>query len=128
VVDRRGFLAGLGVALAAALPPTLVVQVLDATGDGDVSAAVTVPVALLVLAAMGLGGAVAARGSERRAVPTAAVAALAAMALVQVLGIVRRSAAGHDVAWASVPVLTVLGVAVAAGSALAQRRAGRTRP
>jgi hypothetical protein len=50
------------------------------------------------------------------------------MALVQVLGIVRRSAAGHDVAWASVPVLTVLGVAVAAGSALAQRRAGRTRP
>jgi hypothetical protein len=128
VVDRRGFLAGLGVALAAALPPTLLVQLLDATGDGDLSAAVTVPIGVLVITAMGLGGTVAARRSRDRPLATAAVAALVAMALVQSLGVVRRSVAGHDVAWASVPVLTALGVAAAVGSALVLRRAGRTRP
>jgi hypothetical protein len=98
VVDRRGFLAGLGVALAAALPPTLLAQLLDATDGRDLSAAVTVPIGLLVIAAMGLGGFVAARRSRVRAVATAALAALVGMAVVQALGIVRRGVAGHDVA------------------------------
>jgi hypothetical protein len=70
----------------------------------------------------------AARAPDRK-VLVAGGAALVATALVQGLGIVRRSVAGEDVAWATVPAVTLLSVAVATGSAaLLTRRAGRTRP
>ena len=128
MIDRRGLLVGVGVALAVALPPTLLAQVLDASADGDLSGAVTSSIAALVIVAMGLGGAAAAKRSGGRAVATAAVAGLVAMALVQTLGVVRRLVADEDVAWATVPVLTAVGVGAATGSALVGRRAGRTRP
>lgn len=126
---RGPLLAGIGVALAVALPPALVAQVIDASGDGDLSGAITYPVVTLVLAGMCLGGLTAAARASDRKVLVAAAAALVATALVQGLGIVRRSVAGEDVAWGTVPVVAMLSVGAAAGSAaLVTRRAGRTRP
>jgi hypothetical protein len=125
---RRALLTGIGVALAVAIPPTLVVQILDA-GYTDVSGAVTFPVAVLVVAGMALGGYTAASQAPDRQVPVAALAGLVATVMVQGLGILRRSAADDDVAWATVPAvaaLSVLAAAIAGG--LAGRRAASTRP
>lgn len=118
-------LRGAGVALAVAAPAALLAQVVDAATDG--AGALTYLLALVVLAGMVVGGASVGRRTARLA--PAALAGLGAMAVVQVLGVVRRLVAGEEVAWGSVPALTALGVALAvAGATLAARRAGRKRP
>jgi hypothetical protein len=129
VREHRGaLLTGIGVALAVAVQPTLVAQVLDSRYE-DLSATVTYPVAALVFVGMALGGLAAAGRAPDQKVLVAALAGLVATIVVQGLGILRRSAADNDVAWSSVPVVALVSVACASGAAaLAARRAGRTRP
>jgi TRAP-type C4-dicarboxylate transport system permease small subunit len=121
---------GAGVALAVALPAALVAQVLEALRDaGDDAGALTYALAIIVLAAMGLGGCAVGRQRSRHPAVLGAAAGLAAIAVVLALGIGRRLVAGDDVAWGTVPATVLLGMALAAvGSALTARQAGRTRP
>ena len=119
---------GIGVALAVAVPAALAAQVLDAATDDD-PGLLAYALALLVLAGAVLGGRAVARQAPDRPVLLGAAAGFVAIALVQVLGALRRSVAGHDVAWATVPLVTLVAVGLAAGAAaLTGRRPGRTRP
>jgi hypothetical protein len=131
---------GAAAGLAVALPAALVAQVADALSDDDVSAAITVPLVLLVLAGAAVAGSVAAdRAGDRVALgrgPAAigGAAGLVVIAVVQALGVARRLVADEDVAWGTIPVvaLVAVGVAAAAGVVAARRprlrRPGRTRP
>ena len=127
---RREVVArGVGLALAVAVPAALVAQIVDAVSD-DTPAVVTYPLALVVLLAMAVGGRDVGRTAPAADAPRlGAVTGLLAIAVVQALGIARRAVAGEDVAWATVPAVIVVAVALAAGAAtLAARRTGRTRP
>jgi hypothetical protein len=127
---RREIVArGVGLALAVAVPAALLAQIVDAVSD-EAPALVAYPLALVVLVGMAVGGREVGRDA---AVPVAprlgALTGLVAIALVQGLGIARRAAAGDDVAWATIPAVVFVAVALAAVAAtLAARRAGRTRP
>jgi O-antigen/teichoic acid export membrane protein len=129
-VRTRAVAAGVGAALAIALPAALVAQILDARRDEDAGTnPLTYGLAALVLVGIAVGGGV--TGRQRPNGPAAAGAAVGAVAvvIVLVLGIARRLVAGDDVAWATVPGTVVVAAALgAAASALAARAAGRTRP
>jgi hypothetical protein len=140
-VRRAGVVAvGAAAGLAVALPAALVAQVVDALSEDDVSAAVSVPLVLLVLAGAAVAGSVAAdRAGDRVALgrgpaATGGLAGLVVIVVVQALGVARRLVADEDVAWGTVPVVTVLAVAVAAAAGIVAarrprpRRPGRTRP
>jgi hypothetical protein len=121
---------GAGVALAIALPAALLAQVLEALRDeGDDAGVLTYGLAVVVLAAVGVGGCVVGRQRITHAAVLGAAAGLAAITVVLVLGIARRLVAGDDVAWDTVPATVLLAMALAAvGSALTARGTGRTRP
>ena len=126
----RAVAAGVGAALAIALPAALVAQILDARRDEDAGTSPLLYVlAALVLVGVGMGGGVAGRQRPTRPAAAGAVVGAVAVAIVLVLGIARRLVAGDDVAWATVPgTLAVAAALGAAASALAARAAGRTRP
>ena len=110
----RALLAGVGAALAVALPVTLVAQILTAVSDDDLPPVAVVVLALVVVASAGVGGSV--------------VGSLA-LAAIAVLGVVRRLAAGEEHGAATVLGAAVLGaLAGGAGWALGRARAARTRP
>lgn len=117
-------------ALAIALPAALLAQVLEALRDErDHAGALTYVLAIVVLAAMGLGGCAVGRQRVTNAPGLGAMAGLVAIVVVLSLGITRRLVAGEDVAWGTVPATAVLAAVLAAvGSALTARRTGRTRP
>ena len=120
---------GFGVALAIGLPAALVAQLLDELVDGELTSAVTVPLALLVLAGPVVGGWVVGRQRAPRALLLAAGAGALALALVSGLGVLRREVADKDPAPGLLPGAVVAGAALgAAGSALGSRSAARTRP
>ena len=126
----RAVAAGVGAALAIALPAALVAQILDARRDEDAGTSPLLYVlAALVLCGVAVGGAITGRQRPNRPAPAGAVVGAAAVAIVLVLGIARRLVAGDDVAWATVPGMLVFAAALgAAASALTARAAGRTRP
>jgi hypothetical protein len=118
-----------GVALAVALPAALVAQLLDALSDDDDLPLLAYPLVLVILGAMAVGGMAVGRRAQPGAAVNAAVGALAAIVVVEGLGVVRRLAADEDVAWGTVPVVVVLGVGLGVlGARLGARRPGRTRP
>jgi putative membrane protein (TIGR04086 family) len=119
---------GAGVALAVAMPAALVAQVIDAVTDDD-PGLLAYPLSLVVLAGVALGGRYVAQRTADGPIAHGALAGLLAIGLVQALGVLRRSAGGDDVAWATVPVVTLIAVALAAAAAaLTARQPGRTRP
>ncbi len=121
--------AGAGWAVAVALPAVLVAQIADAAGSGDGTSPLVYPCALVALAGMALGGWMAGRDRHAGATTTGALAGLAAIAALQLLGLARELAGGHPVAWATIPVVLAVGAGLGAGGAtLADRRPGRTRP
>jgi hypothetical protein len=131
VSDRPRVVAlGAGVALALALPAALLAEALEALrDDGDDAGAVTYVLAIVVLAAMALGGCAVGRQRTQPVVALGAAAGFVAISLVLALGIARQVVAGGDVAWGTVPATALLAVALAAtGSALTARQTGRTRP
>ena len=118
-----------GVALAVALPAALVAQLLDAVSDDDDLPLLAYLLVAVVLGAMVLGGMAVGRRAEDGASLNAALGTLAAIVLVEALGILRRVAADEDVAWGTVPVVVVLAVGLGVlGARLGARRPGRTRP
>jgi predicted permease len=125
----RSVALGIGTALAVALPAVLIVQVVDALSDSDDVPALAYPFAVLVFAGMAVGGWVVAPRAPRAPRWTGALVGAGAIAVVLAVGIARQIVAGDDVAWGSLPVLTVLAAGFGAtGAALAARRPGRTRP
>jgi predicted permease len=123
------FAVGAGGALAVSLPATLLAQIVDALRDDDLPAAVTVPLAVVVMAGAVLGGWLVGRRRPRGQALVAAGAGALALGLVTVLGVARREAVGSDTdAWA-VPAFMVWGALLASlGSAAGGRAAARTRP
>ena len=123
----RALLAGVGAALAVALPVTLVAQILTAVSDDDLPPVAVVVLALVVVASAGVGGSVVHR--RRAGWPVGAGAGSLALAAIAVLGVVRRLAAGEEHGAATVLGAAVLGaLAGGAGWALGRARAARTRP
>jgi putative membrane protein (TIGR04086 family) len=91
---------GVGVALAVAVPAVVVQNV--ATGSLRSLAF------LVSLAGFGLGGYVAGGRQPTRALTHGGVTGLVAGVTVLLVGIVRRTAAGEEVAWLSQPFLALL--------------------
>jgi hypothetical protein len=134
-VRRPGVVAvGVAAGLAVALPAALLAQVADAVTDGDVSTAVTAPLVLLVLAGAAAAGSVtgdraSVRGELGRGpVVLGGTAGFLVIGLVQAIGVTRRLVADEDVAWETVPVVLVVGVALAATAAVIAARRPRRRP
>ena len=121
---------GAGWALAVALPAALVAQIADATrAEGSGSSPLLYPCVVLVLVGVGLGGWMVDRATPRTDAGAGALAGLVAIAAVQLLGLVRSMAAGHSVAWASIPVVLAIGAGLGAlGTILGRFGPGRTRP
>jgi predicted permease len=125
---RQVVAAGVGLALAVAVPAALLAQVVDAVSDDD-PGLLAYPLALVVLAGMAAGGDLVGRRASQAPARLGAITGLVAIAVVQALGIARRAVAGDDIAWATVPAVTVVAVLLAAGAAARRaRQAGRTRP
>lgn len=122
-----------GAALAVALPAALLAQVLDVVADGDGLGTVAYLLTAVVFAGVAVGGWTAASGvgprSVRGAIARGVAAGVVAVLVVLAVGIARRLAAGHDVAWATVPGTVLLAAGIGGGAgALRVRWAGRTRP
>jgi len=123
----RAVALGAGAALALAFPAALVAQLVDVVADGDDPPAAVFALVPVILAATAFGGWVVGRRRPPHPILDGALAGLVAIVVVLGLGIARRSVAGEDVAWATVPAATVVAAVLAAiGSALALRT--RTRP
>ena len=116
-------------ALSVALPAALLAQVLEAVrDDGDGPGTLSYAMAVVVLAGMVLGGWAVGSRARHASLLLGAAAGLCAIAVVLTLGIARRSIAGDDVAWPTVPATASLAMALAAaGSVLGARQAARTR-
>ena len=125
---RQVVAGGVGLALAVAVPAALLAQVVDAGSDDD-PGLLAYPLALVVLVGMAAGGDLVGRRASQAPARLGAITGLVAIAVVQALGIARRAVAGDDIAWATVPAVTVVAVVLAAGAAARRaRQAGRTRP
>ena len=122
----RAVAAGTGVALGIAVPATLVAQIVDALSDDGIGDLPLVGLTALVVAGAAAGGWVVGRQQVEPRVTLAAGAGLAAITVVQSLGVARRLAAGDDVAWGIVPAVLLLGTAAAALSGLVARASPRT--
>lgn len=103
-IDRPAVGAGTVAAVAIALPAALLGEV--AVGD-DQAGNLVFPLVAAVLAGFAAGGWVAARRAPGRPLTTAGLAALAAFALIQGAGLVRRLATDEPV---SVPSIVLAGV------------------
>jgi hypothetical protein len=120
---------GVGAALAVALPAALIAQVLDALSDDGLPGALTAVLAVFVLLGRAAGGWVVSTRPARPSLLIAAVVGLVAVALVEALGVARRSVAGGDVAWGGVAAVVAFGVVLAVvGGALGRRTVGRSQP
>ncbi len=118
---------GVGVALAVAAPAAIAAQVRDVAASD--AGALDYVLSLVVLAGTAVGGWWIGRQVAGDAAAAGALVGLLAILPVQALGALRRSAGGHEVAWATIPVVTLLAVGLATGAAvLAARQPGRTRP
>ena len=118
----RSVAVGAAVALALALPATLVAQILDATSDDGIGDVPLLLLSAVVLAGSAVGGSVVARRDVEPRAPLAAATGLIAMTLVQVLGVARLIVSDEDVDWGVVPGVLLLGSAVAALAATVSRR------
>ena len=120
---------GSGAALAVALPAAVLAQVIDTASTTDDAPAAVYALVMVVLGGIALGGWVAGRRRPDRPAQVGALVGLAAIAVVQVLGVIRRIVAGDDVAWATIPLVLVVAMGLAAIAAfLGARPPGRTRP
>jgi hypothetical protein len=119
---------GVGAALAVALPAALVAQLADAVDDGEGTPGIAYPLFVVVLLGMAVGGWVIGRRTTEARLLLAGITGLAAIAVIQAIGAGRRAVAEEDIAWASMPVIALVAIALATGAAaLAGRQPGRTR-
>ena len=130
-MSPRARLVGIGAgwALAVALPAAVLAQLADtARADGTGSSPLLYPCLVVVLVGVGLGGWMVERTAPGTDLGVGALVGLAAITVVQLLGVLRSVAAGHAVAWASIPAVLAVGAGLGtAGTVLARHRPGRTR-
>jgi hypothetical protein len=120
---------GAGWALAIALPAALLAQVVTAASGSQRTSPVVYPCVVIALVGMAVGGWAAGRTRPDGAAALGALSGLAAIGVVQLLGVVREAAAGDHVAWATIPAVLVLGAGLGAlGAVTAPHLPGRTRP
>jgi putative membrane protein (TIGR04086 family) len=120
-LDLRAICTGMGIALAIAVPAALISQLFD-SGDST-NAGVVAVTFLAVLIGFGVGGYVAAQREPDAPLAHGAIAALAAFVLVQAIGVIRRSVAGDDIHWLTLPFNALLAAALGAlGGLFANRR------
>jgi len=105
--DVRAVLIGAMVALLIAVPPTVTAQVQSDRDALEGSNWVLLLFAVVLVAFM-IGGHVAARRGPANALLNGATAAIAAYAVVQGYGIVRRLADGDDVRWVGIVFAALL--------------------
>lgn len=120
VIDRPALLAGTLTALAVVVPATVLAEVVGAADkDTNLVFAFLVP----VLFGFGAGAYVAARRATAGPLTNGALAAVAAFALVQGVGLVRRLLAGEPISPASIAFAALLAYSCGlVGAAIASRR------
>jgi predicted permease len=128
-LNRRDVGLGALVAIVIALPCGLLAQSLaDGDDDGSGRSAAVPVLFVMVMAAFGLGGWVAARFQRDTPQMHGAVAALAAFVVIQGVGVARRVAAGDGVNVASIVFFGLLAATCGLlGGWLARRRHDRDR-
>lgn len=120
VLDRRALIAGTLTALAVIVPVTLLGELVGA-GDEDTNLVFAFLVPVLI--GFGAGAYVAARRAVAGPLTNGALAAVAAFALVQGLGLVRRLVAGEPISLASIAFAAVLAYSCGlVGAVIATRR------
>ena len=121
----RAVLIGAVVTLVLALPPAVIAQV-QADRDALEGANWVLALFAVVLVAFMAGGWVAARRGPASPLANGATAALAAYAVVQGYGIVRRLADGDDIRWLGIAFAALLAVSCGTvGAVLASLREHR---
>lgn len=121
---------GLGalVTLAVAVPAALVGQTLDESGIVDDDSMWVLPVFLVVLVAMVVGGYVAASRRPDAPLLNSAGAALVGYVIVQSVAIVRLVAQDEEILWAAIPFFALLTAAAGmTGGLIAEHRARKPR-
>jgi putative membrane protein (TIGR04086 family) len=126
---RDAVLLGAGVALAIAVPAALLAQIADTLADDRPTPGWVYLLVLVVMLGLTVGGVAAGRRAPDHAGAAGALAGLTAIVVVQVVGILRREVIDADVAWATIPFTTGLGVVFGyLGGAAGSHWPGRTRP
>ena len=127
-LDARAIGAGALVALAITVPVGIAARVLDARDVLDVDSSWVFAFLALIVVGLGLGGYIAARRQPAAPLANGAVAALVALVVVQLIGIVRQLADGEDVRWLAVVFAAVLaGACGVVGGLVASSGAHRRR-
>jgi len=122
----------LGAALAIAVPPMLVAQIVDLLVEDDLPALLTVALSILVFAGPVVGGLLVGRDAPRFARLQGALLGLLAIGAIAALGALRLRVADEDPPDLIVPALALWGgllgvIGAAAGRSLARRTPARTR-
>ncbi len=123
----------IAVALAIAVPPMLVAQIIDLLTEDDLPGLLTVALSLPVFAGPVVGGLLVGRDASRLPRLQGALLGLLAIGAIALLGALRLRMADEDPPDLIVPVLALWGgllglVGATAGHALARRPPTRTRP
>lgn len=126
VVHLRAVAVGAAVALALAVPTALIAQLLDRSGPVDDNSLWLLVLFAVVVASMVTGGYVAASIRPDAPLTNSALAALAAYAIVQSIGVARLLVVGDPITWTAIPFFAFLSSAAGmAGGLVADVRARR---
>jgi putative membrane protein (TIGR04086 family) len=133
-IDLRAIAFGAGIALAVAVPASLLAQALDDADRVDDDGPVVFVAAAVIIAALVVGGAVAAARQPAAPLRHGALAALAAFIVVAAIALIRRTANDDDPGWLSLGINAVVAVWAGLVGALASEarltwrsRGGRAR-
>lgn len=119
---------GTMVTLAIAVPAALLAQTLDETGSVDDDSPWLIALFAVIVAAMVLGGYVAAARRADAPLANSASAAVGAYVVVQVIAAIRMLVDGDAVSWAAMPFFALLAAAAGmAGGLVADHRARTPR-
>lgn len=125
-LDIRAIGLGAAAALAIGVPSGLVAQALDGTGTIRDNTSWLMAFTGLILVGLGIGGYVAGRRRLDAPLLHGGAAAVAAYAVVQLIGILGRVVDGESVEWLAIPVLGLLAAASGVAGALVADRQART--
>ena len=127
-LDAKAVVGGAVAALVIAVPAGVLAGVLDDRGDLDAESGWVFGFLAVIALGLGVGGYVAGRWQPSAPLANGALAALVALATVELYGIVRRLADGEDISWVGLAFTAALAAACGAvGSLVAAAGADRRR-